>query len=71
MVKRELIDREKVEYITWEDLSYTDALMMACIYDEPLKPYICEANWNCKDCPNWVKSEDNQEDKGGIDGNDD
>ena len=28
---------------------------MACIYDEPLEPYICEADWNCKDCPNWVK----------------
>jgi len=39
---------------------------MACIYDEPLKPYICEADWNCKDCPNWVKSEDNQEEKGGC-----
>ena len=31
---------------------------MGCIFDEPLKPYICEADWNCKDCPNWVKSED-------------
>ena len=28
---------------------------MACIYDEPLEPYICEADWNCKDCPNWVE----------------
>ena len=26
---------------------------MGCIYDEPLEPYICEADWNCKDCPNW------------------
>ena len=24
---------------------------MGCIYDEPLEPYICEADWNCKDCP--------------------
>lgn len=30
---------------------------MGCIFDEPLEPYICEADWNCKDCPNWVKSE--------------
>ena len=30
---------------------------MACIYDEPLEPYICEADWNCKDCPNWVEQE--------------
>ena len=28
---------------------------MPCIYDEPGKPYICEADWNCKDCPNWVE----------------
>lgn len=27
---------------------------MGCIYDEPSKPYICEADWNCKDCPNWI-----------------
>lgn len=26
---------------------------VGCIYDEPLKPYFCEADWNCKDCPNW------------------
>ncbi len=26
---------------------------MGCIFDEPLKPYICEADLNCKDCPNW------------------
>jgi len=34
---------------------------MACILDEPLQPYICEADWNCKDCPNWVKSKDKYE----------
>lgn len=28
---------------------------MPCIYDEPSRPYICEADWNCKDCPNWVE----------------
>lgn len=27
---------------------------MGCILDEPLEPYICEADWNYKDCPNWV-----------------
>ena len=26
---------------------------MGCIFDGPLEPYICEADWNCKDCPNW------------------
>lgn len=26
---------------------------VGCIFDEPLKPYFCEADWNCKDCPNW------------------
>lgn len=30
---------------------------MSCIYDEPLEPYICEADWNCKDCPNWVEED--------------
>ncbi len=28
---------------------------MGCIFDEPLEPYICEADWNCKECPNWVE----------------
>lgn len=28
--------------------------MSKCIYDESLEPYYCEADWNCKDCPNWV-----------------
>lgn len=32
---------------------------MGCIFDEPLEPYICEADWNCKDCPNWVKEPTN------------
>ncbi len=38
---------------------------MACILDEEYEPYWCEADWNCKDCPNWV------EDKEVEDGNDD
>lgn len=38
---------------------------MGCIYDYPLEPYICDADWNCKDCPNWV------EDKEVEDGNED
>lgn len=29
-----------------------------CIYDEPLEPYICEADWNCVDCPNYVDDEE-------------
>lgn len=33
---------------------------MACILDEPLEPYICEADWNCKDCPNWIKDGKNE-----------
>lgn len=31
---------------------------MGCIFDEPLEPYICEADWNCKDCPNWVEDKE-------------
>lgn len=34
---------------------------MACIFDEPLQPYICEADWNCEDCPNWVKGKNESE----------
>lgn len=30
---------------------------MKCLLDEPNKPYICEADWNCRDCPNWVEEE--------------
>lgn len=26
---------------------------MGCLLDEPLQPYICDASWNCKECPNW------------------
>jgi hypothetical protein len=31
---------------------------MGCIYDYPLEPYICDADWNCKDCPNWVEDKE-------------
>ena len=34
---------------------------MSCILDE-YEPYWCEADWNCKDCPNWV--EDKEVDNG-------
>ena len=34
---------------------------MACILDE-YEPYICEADWNCKDCPNWVEDKEVIED---------
>lgn len=33
---------------------------MACIFDEPLEPYICEADWNCVKCPNWENDTDNE-----------
>lgn len=33
---------------------------MACILDEPLEPYICEADWNCVECPNWKADTDNE-----------
>jgi hypothetical protein len=32
-----------------------------CVYDEPLKPYYCEADWNCVDCPNYVEEEENKD----------
>jgi len=41
---------------------------MSCILDK-YEPYWCEADWNCKDCPNWV--EDKEADKEQTDGNDD
>ena len=31
---------------------------MSCIYDELLEPYYCEADWNCKDCPNWIEEDE-------------
>jgi len=34
---------------------------MGCIFDEPLEPYWCEADWNCKDCPNWIDEKEPQE----------
>ncbi len=41
---------------------------MGCIYDDdPLEPYICEADWSCKDCPNWV-NENESEPRGREDG---
>ena len=30
---------------------------MSCILDEN-EPYWCEADWNCKDCPNWVEDKE-------------
>lgn len=40
-----------------------------CILDK-YEPYWCEADWSCKDCPNWV--EDKEADKEQTDnGNDD
>ena len=34
---------------------------MGCIFDEPLEPYWCEVDWNCKDCPNWIDEKELQE----------
>ena len=34
---------------------------MSCLYDEPLEPYYCEADWNCKDCPNWIEEDETAE----------
>ena len=28
-----------------------------CILDK-YEPYWCEADWNCKDCPNWVEDKE-------------
>ena len=33
---------------------------MACILDKD-EPYWCEADWNCKDCPNWVEDKEVEE----------
>lgn len=34
---------------------------MGCIYDYPQEPYICDADWNCVECPNWIdKSEESE-----------
>ena len=30
---------------------------MSCILDEN-EPYWCEADWSCKDCPNWVEDKE-------------
>lgn len=38
---------------------------VGCIYDEPLQPYICEADWNCKDCPNWRDEKADKEESEG------
>ena len=39
---------------------------MSCILDE-YEPYWCEADWNCKDCPNWVEDKEGEsEDKMGM-----
>ena len=34
---------------------------MGCILDEPLEHYYCEADWNCKDCPNWVEEQQGEQ----------
>ena len=34
---------------------------MGCIYDYPLDPYICDADWNCVECPNWIDESEESE----------
>ena len=33
---------------------------MSCILDKN-EPYWCEADWNCKECPNWIDESEESE----------